>query len=956
MRLVPLLIAALVGCLHADDDVRMDCHPEPDANQDNCEARNCIWLPPPDQQRTMPWCYMKKGIGYVNASTSGSVVTLKKNNGPRNPWGDDIDQIQLKSGAIGKTLNVKIFVDGRYDPPVGLPKKPSVSSDTLQFDSGISNDVFYFVIKRKSTGRRLFDTSIGGLIFSDKFLQIATYLPSDAMYGWGENVHLTLKHNFSNYRTWGMLARDEPPNSAGLDTKNLYGVHPFYMMLEPDGNAHGVFILNSNAQEVTTAPGPALIYRTIGGNLDMYFFPGPSPEEVTQQYLALIGTPFLPAYWALGYQISRYGYKDVNEMSETIGRNMKAGIPLDTAVADIDYMDRYKDFTTGKNWTGLSDYVKQLHSWGMRSILIFDPAIQVDYESFQRGINANARFIEWERPDQVMHSIQDKYPLVKDTKIMLGVVWPDRHVAFPDFFDPTNVTQSWWIQEFSLYHQQVPFDGIWIDMNEPANFGTNEANPWYFDSPDHPDDQPLMCPMNSTDGEWDMPPFKTHAVYNYGQGAYLATKTLCMLGVQANGTERFYNLKNLYGWSEAKATQQAQHAATGKRGAVISRSTFSSSGRFAGHWLGDNTARWEDLQTSVIGVQEFNLFGIPYVGSDICGFNGQTNEELCLRWQQMGAFHSFMRNHNSDDEPPQDPALWPSVAAATKKANLFRYKYMPYLFSLHFVASMYGGTVVRPIFYEFPHDLETHDLGHQFLWGSSMLIAPVLYQGATSVNVYLPEDDWYSLFDYQYGQLMQHGYQEYPAPWTSQIPVFVRGGSILPRQSPNLTTTATRQSAFDLLIAPKTTSDEDSTNGFLYWDDGESIIYSYVWYDNYYYWTFKYHADSQNGYLSINTERQAKSLNIPTVDTLEIFNYNYYPDFSSFMLNGKKVNINVQTSSYNPHQKILYISTKNLIDISGQGSANLSWKHSSGDSSVWNSNGIDADDKRNFKRRYDLFI
>ncbi|KAK6059216.1 glycosyl hydrolase, family 31, partial [Cooperia oncophora] len=275
-----------------------------------------------------------------------------------------------------------------------------------QFDTGISNDVFSFVVKRKSTGRRLFDTSIGGLIFSDQFLQIATYLPSDAMYGWGENVHPTLKHNFSTYHTWAMLARDEPPNSAFLDTKNLYGVHPFYMILEPDGKAHGVLLLNSNAQEVTTAPGPVLIYRTIGGNLDMYFFPGPTPEEVTQQYLALIGTPFLPAYWALGYQISRYGYKDLNEMTEIIGRNMEAGIPLDTAVADIDYMDRYKDFTTGQNWTGLSDYVKKLHSWGMRTILIFDPAIQVDYESFQRGVDAKARFIEWERADQVMRSIQ----------------------------------------------------------------------------------------------------------------------------------------------------------------------------------------------------------------------------------------------------------------------------------------------------------------------------------------------------------------------------------------------------------------------------------------------------------------------------------------------------------------------------------------------------------------------
>ncbi|KAJ1363754.1 hypothetical protein KIN20_023685 [Parelaphostrongylus tenuis] len=747
--------------------------------------------------------------------------------------------------------------------------------------------------------------------------------------GGERNVHLTLKHNFSTYRTWGMFARDEWPNSAYLDTKNLYGVHPFYMMLEPDGKAHGVFILNSNAQEVITTPGPALIYRTIGGNLDLYFFPGPTPEEVTQQYLALIGTPFLPAYWALGYQLSRYGYKDLDEMVNIVERNVKAGVPLDTVVADIDYMDRYKDFTVGQKWAGLSTYVQQLHKRGMRSVLIFDPAIQVDYESFQRALDQNARFIEWERQDQVMQSIQKQYPLVANTKIMLGVVWPDRHTAFPDFLDPTGNTAKWWVEEFVRFWKQVPYDGIWIDMNEPANFGTNELEPWYFQKEDHPNIPTLMCPTSTSakDSEWDLPPYKTHSVYNYGKDAYLATKTLCMLAVQANGTQRHYNVKSLYGWSEAKVTSQAQHEATGKRGTVISRSTFPSTGRYAGHWLGDNTATWEDLQTSVIGAQEFNMFGIPYVGSDICGFNGETNEELCLRWQQMGAFHPFMRNHNTIDKEPQDPARWPSVAAASRKATLFRYRYLPYLFSLHFIASMKGGTVVRPLFYEYPKDKATHDLGHQFLWGSSMLIAPVVYQGADSVNVYLPEDDWYSLFDYNYGQSIPHGHQSFPAPWTSLIPVFVRGGSILPRQTPNITTDYTRQNAFELLIAPGISyRARDSADGVLFWDDGESIIKSFDTHD-FYQWSFKYYVNSQCAYLTIRVIRQAKSFSVPTLDTLEILNYKYFPDFTSFMLNGKTVNVDTKLSSYKPSTKVLSVAMRNFIDMS-TGTINLSWRHS----------------------------
>lgn len=74
-------------------------------------------------------------------------------------------------------------------------------------------------------------------------------------------------------------------------------------------------------QEVTTAPGPALIYRTIGGNLDLYFFPGPTPENVIQQYEELVGRPFLPAYWSLGFQVLYEAWPSSNTVimkSETI--------------------------------------------------------------------------------------------------------------------------------------------------------------------------------------------------------------------------------------------------------------------------------------------------------------------------------------------------------------------------------------------------------------------------------------------------------------------------------------------------------------------------------------------------------------------------------------------------------------------------------------------------------------
>lgn len=89
----------------------------------------------------------------------------------------------------------------------------------------------------------------------------------------------------------------------------------------------------------------------------------------------------------------------------------------------------------------------------------------------------------------------------------------------------------------------------------------------------------------------------------------------------------------------------------GKRSVVVSRSTFLGSGNWVAHWLGDNFSIWPNLKASIIGLLQFNLFGMPYAGSDICGFGMVTTEEMCTRWQQLGSFYPFSRNHNADGNP-----------------------------------------------------------------------------------------------------------------------------------------------------------------------------------------------------------------------------------------------------------------------------------------------------------------
>jgi alpha-glucosidase (family GH31 glycosyl hydrolase) len=99
-------------------------------------------------------------------------------------------------------------------------------------------------------------------------------------------------------------------------------------------------------------------------------------------------------------------------------------------------------------------------------------------------------------------------------------------------------------------------------------------------------------------------------------------------------------------------------------------------------------------------MMEFNMFGIPYIGADICGFFGDSTEELCQRWMELGAFYPFSRNHNALGTKPQDPAVWDSVASASRTALNIRYSLLPYLYTLFFHSHQLGSTVVRPLYHE----------------------------------------------------------------------------------------------------------------------------------------------------------------------------------------------------------------------------------------------------------------
>lgn len=292
-----------------------------------------------------------------------------------------------------------------------------------------------------------------------------------------------------------------------------------------------------------------------------------------------------------------------------------------------------------------------------------------------------------------------------------------------------------------------------------------------------------------------------------------------MTAKQALGSH--LNLHNMYAIHEAKATNEVLLALRGgKRPFSCSRASSTGLGQYAFHWTGDIFSTWEYMRMSIPTNLNFNLFGVPLVGSDICGFIGDTNPELCARWQALGAFYGFSRNHNTIGAVEQDPAfMGGNVLKSAMRALKMRYSLLPYLYTLFYRATEFGETVSRSLLFEFPEDGNAYAHSEeQFMWGSKVLITPVLYEGKTQADAYFPKGKWY---DYQTKQLLidsvgQVKTLDIPI---DQISVTIRGGSIIPTQDPSTTTTEQRKNPFDILIA---LDDKNKASGELFQDDGDS--------------------------------------------------------------------------------------------------------------------------------------
>ena len=282
-----------------------------------------------------------------------------------------------------------------------------------------------------------------------------------------------------------------------------------------------------------------------------------------------------------------------------------------------------------------------------------------------------------------------------------------------------------------------------------------------------------------------------------------------------------YDTHNFYGHTMAATSRNALIARRpSKRPFVLTRSTFAGTGAHAAHWFGDNYSAWDDYRVSIKQMLAFvSLHQMSMIGSDVCGFNGDAQEEMCARWAVMAAWQPFYRNHADISAPSQEFYRWESVANAARKAINVRYQLLDYIYTAMQQQSTDGTPAVSPLWFMYPADEATAGIQTQWFLGDALMVAPVVEDDGDGVDVYLPADVYYDFWSGE--KVVGEAKAVRVNVALEDIPVYVRGGTIVPMRTEGANTTVElRMKNFEVLVAPGT---DGMAKGQLYLDDGDSL-------------------------------------------------------------------------------------------------------------------------------------
>ena len=249
-----------------------------------------------------------------------------------------------------------------------------------------------------------------------------------------------------------------------------------------------------------------------------------------------------------------------------------------------------------------------------------------------------------------------------------------------------------------------------------------------------------------------------------------------LTGIYANGRTGFYE-HNLYPLRYNQAVADITRQVTGEN-IIWARSAWAGSQRYPLHWGGDSGNTDSSMAATLRGGLSFGLSGFTFWSHDIGGFTQKPPEELYRRWVPFGMLTSHSRCHGA---PPREP--WEYSAQFLeefRRADELKYRLMPYIYAQAKDSSERGLPMLRALFIEYPDDPGTWTVEDEYLFGSDLLVAPLMESGATGRDVYLPKGQW---IDFQTGKVYAGGWQKIEA---GQIPVVLlaREGAIVPQMKP----------------------------------------------------------------------------------------------------------------------------------------------------------------------------
>jgi oligosaccharide 4-alpha-D-glucosyltransferase len=516
---------------------------------------------------------------------------------------------------------------------------------------------------------------------------------------------------------------NNPWYGYNIDADNLNFSMPFFQ----SDKGYGVFFDNPSIGYFDFGKTQSSIIEAgfKAGKLQFYTFFGSNPAEIIHAFTSLVGRMPLPPRWALGNFMSRYGYRNQNEVLD-IAKQMKGDqFPMDAVIIDLFWFGNgeHGSWNMGNldwNKTRFPDpekMIRDLKKQNIKTILIAEPFVLTESSNYaytqQNKLNAVTK-------EGDTTSIKEFY---------FG------YSGLLDIFK--NKSKDWFWQQ---YDRQIRkgVAGWWGDLGEP------EKHPSYL----------------------------YHNLEDLGQRRLF------------NAEE----VHNIYGhlWSQLLYEKYAQHYPE-ERLFHLNRSGYAGSWRYGSFpWSGDVERSWNGFKAQLPIMLSMGLSGVPTMHSDAGGFAmGQRDPELYRRWLQMAVFTPIFRPHGSVSAPdpniPQiesEPVFYSEPEKSTLREFVrLRYKLMPYVYRLSYEAATKGDPFVRPMFYSDTTDRALFTATDQYYFGSSLVVAPVLEKAATSRRLYLPKGIWYNYWDPS--KTEEGGKWLVVKTNAEQIPVYVKAGSTL---------------------------------------------------------------------------------------------------------------------------------------------------------------------------------